>query len=108
MGRTSINFQERDFALLTGLFESRLMTARHIAALYFDDKSEMTKKRLQKLKAAGVIAEKRRRTYDPAILFLTPKAFRLLKEEGRLVDYPSCGDRLGDTFIMDICLQNEF
>jgi hypothetical protein len=44
---------------------------------------------LKKLKAAGVIAEKRRRSYDPSILFLTAKAFRLLKEEGRLADYPA-------------------
>jgi len=87
MKADSIEFQARDFALLTGLFESRLMTARHVAALYFDGKSEAAKKRLQKLKAAGVIAEKRRRCYEPSILFLTPKAFALLKQEGRLANY---------------------
>jgi hypothetical protein len=88
MKAASIDFQARDFALLIGLFEARLMTARHIAALFFDGKNEAAKKRLQKLKAAGVVAEKRRRCYEPSILFLTPKAFSLLREEGLLADYP--------------------
>jgi len=43
----SIDLQERDFALLRGLFESRVMTAAHIASLYFDGKKEAAKKRLQ-------------------------------------------------------------
>jgi hypothetical protein len=87
MTSASIDFQKRDFEILVGLFESRLMTARHIAALYFDGKSEAAKKRLQKIKAAGLIAEKRRRPYEPSILFLTAKAFSLLKKEGHLADY---------------------
>jgi hypothetical protein len=109
MGATSIDFQERDFALLVGLFESRLMTARHIAALYFEGKSEMTKKRLQKLKAAGVIGEKRRRPYEPSILYLTPKAFHLLKGEGRLSDYPAMALKgfKRRTTISDITLRHE-
>jgi hypothetical protein len=37
-----ITFQERDFALLRSLFESRIMAAGHIATLHFDDKNEST------------------------------------------------------------------
>jgi hypothetical protein len=84
----SLQLQERDRALLRGLFESRIMTAEHIATLYFDGKREYTKKRLQKLKAAGLISQRRRRVNEPAILFLTRKAFVLLKNEGQLSKYP--------------------
>jgi hypothetical protein len=45
----SIYLQKRDLALLRGLFESRVMTAGHIATLHFDNKPEAAKKRLQKL-----------------------------------------------------------
>jgi len=49
-----ISLQKRDLALLRGLFESRVMTNDHATALYFEGKSEAAKKRLQKLKAAGL------------------------------------------------------
>ncbi len=48
--------QQRDIRFLQGLFESRIMTAAHVAALYFGNSREAAKKRLQKLKAAGLIA----------------------------------------------------
>lgn len=64
------------------------MMAEHVAALYFSGRAEAAKKRLQKLKAAGVIGERPRRPYEPAILFLTSKAFKLLRERGTLADYP--------------------
>ena len=39
----SLQLQERDLALLCGLFECRVMTAGHIATLYFDsNKSSCT------------------------------------------------------------------
>jgi len=85
----SLVFQERDFTLLRGLFESRVMTAGHIAALYFDGKREYTKKRLQKLKAAGFIRERKRQVNEPSVLFLTRKAFVALKLNGDLSEYPS-------------------
>ena len=85
---TGIAFQERDFALLRSLFESRVMTTAHITALHFDGKKEAAKKRLQKLKAAGLVNERPRRAYDPSVLFLTSKAFRLLSERGILAEYP--------------------
>jgi len=87
----SLQFQDRDFALLRGLFECRVMTADHVATLYFDGKREYTKKRLQKIKAAGLIGERKRRVNEPSVLFLTRRAFLLLKSLGRLSGYPSLG-----------------
>jgi hypothetical protein len=86
---TPINLQDRDFALLRGLFESRIMTAGHIAKLYFEAKQEAAKKRLQKLKAAGLIGERKRRVNEASILFLTRKAFKVLHDHGSLSEYPS-------------------
>jgi hypothetical protein len=54
----SLQLQDRDLALLRGLFECRVMTNDHATALYFDGKSEAEKKRLQKIKAAGLITER--------------------------------------------------
>lgn len=87
----SLDLQPRDLALLRGLFESRIMTAAHIAALYFKGKREYTKKRLQKLKAAGFIGERTRRVNEPAIHFLTRKAFVLLERKGHLSRFPKLG-----------------
>ena len=86
--KDSISIQDRDFALLRGLFECRVMTAGHIATLYFDGKREYTKKRLQKLKAGGFIRERRRQVNEPSVLFLTRKAFIELKNHGDLSPYP--------------------
>jgi hypothetical protein len=79
---------DRDFVLLRGLFECRVMTAKHVATLYFDGKKSYTTKRLQKLKAAGLVGERKRRVNERSILFLTRKAFNLLKTEGRLQEHP--------------------
>lgn len=84
----ALQLQDRDLALLRGLFECRIMTAPHVATLYFDGKREYTKKRLQKLKAAGFIGERTRRVNEPSILFLTRKAFTLLNREGHLSGFP--------------------
>jgi hypothetical protein len=80
--------QKRDFQLLCGLFESRVMTAAQIAALYFAGKREAAKKRLQKLKAAGLLRERKRRVNQPSVLFLTRKGFSLLSEQNVLAEYP--------------------
>src|SRR5688572_13101766 len=84
----SLQLQERDLAFLRGLFESRVMTLRHVAELYFENKGEYTKKRLQKIKAAGLVRERTRRMNEPGILSLTGKAFALLKNHGMLSEYP--------------------
>jgi hypothetical protein len=80
--------QDRDLALLCALFESRAMTISHISALCFSGHAEATKKRLQKLKKAGLIRERERFPTEPAVLFLASKGLKLLKEYGVLDEYP--------------------
>src|SRR5688572_21278894 len=84
----NLSLQPRDITLLTILFESRVMTAKHVAGLCFDGKQEAAKQRLTKLKRAGLIGERSRKSVEPAVLFLTRKAFALLTEQGVLKNYP--------------------
>src|SRR6266705_2045424 len=85
----TIELQERDFEVLEGLFEMRLLTLAHAAPLYFEGRKEAAKKRLQKLKEAGLVGERQdRRVYEPSILFLTRKSFEILEAHGRLSKYP--------------------
>jgi len=85
---SSVDIQPRDLALIRDLFESRIMTIRHVAALHFDGSKEAAKKRLQKLKAAGFITDRPRKPNESAILFLTRKALGVLRDNGVLADYP--------------------
>jgi len=80
--------QNRDFALLRGLFESRVMTGTHVAAIYFNGKKEAAKKRLQRIKAAGLIGERKRRVNEKSVLFLTRKGHALLQEKNLLASFP--------------------
>lgn len=88
-GQKTIDPQVRDLDLLRGLFDSRLMTLTHAAALYFDGRREAAKKRVQKLKAAGLVGEKSRKAYEPSILYLTRDGFMLLQERGLLEGLPA-------------------
>ena len=65
------------------------MTTVHAATLYFDGKNEAAKKRLQKIKAAGLIGERPRRAFEPSVLFLTRKGIVRIQDEGILSEYPS-------------------
>lgn len=85
----SLQYQDRDIALLRGLFECRVMTKDHTAELFFDGKGEAAKKRLQKLKAAKLIGERPRRAFEPSILLLTREGLALLQKQGVLKEYPS-------------------
>ena len=84
-----ILLQDRDFALLRGLFESRVMTAAHAATLYFDGKGEAAKKRMQKLKSAGFIGNRPRKAFEQSVLFLTRKGIKQLETAGILTEYPT-------------------
>jgi hypothetical protein len=84
----AVQLQDRDLRLLCGLFESRVMTAAHVATLYFRGSREAAKKRLQKIKSAGLICERRRRVNEPSVLFLTRKGHALLRERGLLSEFP--------------------
>jgi len=81
--------QPRDFATLRTLFESRVMTAAQAAVLFFDNRPEAAKKRLQILKCAGLIATRPRRSNEPAVLYLPLPGLKLLQSEGILSEYPS-------------------
>src|SRR5436190_23974604 len=83
-----IELQERDIAFLRGLFECRVMTTEHVASLYFNGHAEMAKKRLQKLKSAGLLTERPRKQFEPSILFLTGKGITTLRDYGILELYP--------------------
>jgi len=104
-----IQIQSRDIALLRGLFESRIMTLAHATAIHFDGKSEAAKKRVQKLKAAGLIGERRRRAYEPSILFLTKTAFGILSDGGHIAEYPRMSwEKLeGRVQVSDLTLKHE-
>src|SRR5207249_4391864 len=84
----AVQLQDRDIALLRGLFESRILTVNQAAALYFEESLPAAQKRLGKLKAAGLIGERPRRSYDPSILFLTRRAFHVLCDGAHVLDYP--------------------
>ncbi len=90
-GDKDIEIQNRDVGLMLGLFESRVMTLAHAAALHFDGKAEMAKKRVQRLKSRGYIRERARRPNEPSILHLGQPGYELLRERGRLEDYPRIG-----------------
>jgi hypothetical protein len=84
----ALRLQPRDFQLLRGLFECRMMTLSHATALFFEDRYESASKRVQALKAAGYVRDRRRGIGQPSLLYLAKRAFDLLKAEGRLADYP--------------------
>jgi hypothetical protein len=84
----SVEITSRDLEILRGFFEARVMTAEHVAAIYFGGRYEAARKRLSKLKTAGYVGERPRRTYDPAVLFLTKKAFVELCKAGTIADLP--------------------
>jgi hypothetical protein len=91
-GSASVVLQERDVALLRGLFEARVMRLSHIAKLYFDGRAEAAKKRIQKLKAGGLVRERPgRRASEPATLSLTKRAFDELTARRALAGYPVFG-----------------
>ncbi|HEX8340115.1 MAG TPA: replication-relaxation family protein [Tepidisphaeraceae bacterium] len=89
--RPSVELTERDLKLLRGLFECRVMTLAHAAVFYFGGSVEAATKRVQKLKAAGIVAERPRRVYEPSVLFLTKRAYALLHDRDVLADYPRLG-----------------
>jgi hypothetical protein len=83
-----VSLQERDLQLLKCLFESRVMTAEHIVALFFDGRREAAKKRLQRLKTAGLVGARPRRAFEPGVWFIARKGLAQLSKSGALNDYP--------------------
>lgn len=84
-----IQLQDRDLLILRGLLESRIMTRKHMAAIYFKRQSEAAKKRIQKLITTRLIGERERMVNQPGILFLKKAGLILLKRHGMLSEYPT-------------------
>ena len=83
-----VQLRPRDLELLSGLFESRVMTLAHLSTLYFDVHHEAAKKRVQKLKRAGYLRERPRRVNEPSILTLASRGIDMLSANGHLAGYP--------------------
>jgi hypothetical protein len=79
--RYDIAIQPRDLKLLRTLLHTRILTLKHAACLIFNGSQEAAKKRVQKLKSAGLILERRRKAYEPGILFLSKRGFECLKQQ---------------------------
>ena len=87
---SGIVVRPRDLEFLCLLLHTRILTLSHAAALIFNGSSEAAKKRIQKLKAAGFVLERRRKAYEPGILFLSKRGFECLRENGALPE--ECAD----------------
>jgi len=92
-GSPSLHLQARDIQLLRGLYESRVMTYKHAAAIYLERRTQAAKKRLQKLKMARLIRERPRHPYQPAVLELKPAGYRLLRDGEHLDGYPRLSEK---------------
>src|SRR5258706_11959838 len=101
--------QDRDLALLRGLFECRVMTTEHAALLHFGGSKEAAKKRLQKIKAGCLISQRLRRAFEPSVLFLTRKGLVSLQKQGVLNDYPEFDLPVLDrrTRVSDLTIRHE-
>src|ERR1051326_4038541 len=91
IAKGEVEFQPRDLEILRGLFDSRIATIYHLSDLFFGGRLDAARKRIQKLKAAGVIHERPRRPTEPIVHCLTRKAFAVLQEHGILAEYPALG-----------------
>jgi hypothetical protein len=80
----NVHLQERDVSLLLDLVESRVLSLDQICTLFFADKNEMGKKRVQRLKIAGLLVERPRRIGEPSILHLTWKGYLALRNENHI------------------------
>src|SRR3982751_5283531 len=85
-----VEITQRDVNLLRGLYESRICTIAPAAALDFGGSLDAAKKRIVKLKRAGLIAERPRRAYQPSVLFIARRGFFLMHERGYAHGFPPC------------------
>jgi hypothetical protein len=78
----------RDYQVLIGLFEARVFTLKQLATLFFEDRYETAKKRLQKLKAAGYVRQRPRQPFQPVALVLAKIGFDTIRHMPELARYP--------------------
>lgn len=89
--RSDVLLQPRDINVLRDLFECRVMSLAHVTALHFEGKKEAAKKRVQKLKDAGLIRERPRAIGEPSLLHLTKGGFQRLRDAGQISRFPNIG-----------------
>lgn len=87
--RPNVVLQERDLAVLRGLYESRTMTLRHAADLHFGGSYEYAKRRLRDLRAAGLVRVRKRTVVDADALFLARRGHEALLGRGALAGLPA-------------------
>jgi len=85
---STVALQDRDMAVLRELFESRVMTISHVAILHFNGSEDAATKRLQKLKAAGFVSERPRRSFEPSVLQIARAGIKILADRGVFQEYP--------------------
>ncbi|HMO86497.1 MAG TPA: replication-relaxation family protein, partial [Lacipirellulaceae bacterium] len=81
---------DRDLCILRDLFDSRILTAAHLADIHFNGSRDAVRQRIPVLKAARLIAARPRATpYEPEVLTLAKAGFDLLLNKGELADFPA-------------------
>jgi hypothetical protein len=104
-----ICLQKRDIVVLCAFFESRIMTIEQAGAIFFQGKREYAKKRLQKIRAAGLLGLRRRSIVEPAVYFLTPIGYSFLLSHRLLSEYPrlSAGAFSSRSNVSELTLRHE-
>lgn len=69
-----------DQTLLRELYESRIMTVDHIAAVIYSGRKQTAYKTVQRLKSSGFLRERPRRPNEPSILFLGFKGYDFVRK----------------------------
>lgn len=87
--RVPLVLTARDYAIFRSLFDSRVLTATHLADIHFSGSRGAAKQRLWLLGKAGYIAGRFGTPAGlPLPLRLTRKGFEHLQQSGHLTDYP--------------------
>lgn len=86
--REAIELQPRDWEFLLGLFDSRVVTVAQAGEIYFEGRLAMAKKRVGKLKRAGLLLARPAPVGAPAVLYLSRAGLRLLADH----DFIHAGD----------------
>lgn len=87
-GHRNLRLQPRDIAIFRGLFESRLATLEQLAALYFDDRYDAAAKRVQLLKHAGFLTDRRLSVGERSVPYLTKRGYDQLAASGNVDGFP--------------------
>ena len=86
--KCSPSLRDEDVSILCELYESRIMTVEHIAAIVFGGRKQTAHKRIQHLKAAKYIAERPRLPNQPSILFLAFNGYEFVRKHGGIAELP--------------------